>query len=73
MVVKDWYELAIENKADSLLFLLDFLIFEKEKLKMDDPEERLHFMMKEEFRPQVDKALLIYKKRLEAKNGGMTG
>lgn len=71
MLVKDWYNLAIEHKADSLLLLLDFLILEKGVLSFEDDESRLQHFMQEKYRAYTDKHLLEYKQKLEAaKNGG---
>ncbi|TYS68679.1 hypothetical protein FZC76_06960 [Sutcliffiella horikoshii] len=70
MQIREWYLDAVDYNQESLLLLLDFLIYEKKVLAMDDDEEKLRFYFQEKFRNRMNEHLKEYKERLELQTGG---
>lgn len=63
--IRDWYLDAVDYNQESLLLLLDFLIYEKKVLSFDDPEEKLHFYFQEKFREKMNEHLAKFKEQGE--------
>lgn len=70
MQIRDWYLDAVDYNQESLLLLLDFLIYEKKVLTMEDDEEKLQFYFQEKFRNRMNEHLKKYKEQLELQTGG---
>ncbi|MDX5475899.1 MAG: hypothetical protein LPK00_10240 [Bacillaceae bacterium] len=65
MQIKDLYLDAVDYNMEPLILLLDFLIYEKKVLSMEDDESKLTFYFQEKFRNRMNEHLNLYKKQLE--------
>ncbi|MCM3598984.1 hypothetical protein M4D55_24925 [Metabacillus idriensis] len=65
MKISDLYLDAIEYKEPSLLLLLDFLLYEKQAISMDDDVSELGLYFKENNKQKMNALLLEYQQ-----NGG---
>ena len=65
MQIKDLYLDAVDYNMETLILLLDFLIYEKKVLSMEDDESKLTFYFQEKFRNRMNEHLNLYKKQLE--------
>lgn len=64
MTVFDYYEEAYEE-FDSLKLLIEFLVYEKKVITMDDEAEKLFHFMQQKFHNKMNEYLLEYKNRKE--------
>ena len=65
MQIRDLYLDAVDHNMEPLILLLDFLIYEKKVLSMEDEESKLTFYFQEKFRNRMNEHLTLYKKQLE--------
>lgn len=63
MQIREWYLDAVDYNQESLLLLLDFLIYEKKVLTMDDDEEKLQFYFQDRYRNSMNAHLEKYKEQ----------
>jgi hypothetical protein len=57
MTIRELYAEAIEHKQESLILLLDFLIFAKKAVKFDDDAERVDYYLQDRFRVKMSQYL----------------
>lgn len=62
-------ELYIEGKDEfpSLKLFIDFLVFEKKVLKLDDPTEKLDYYLQDRFHNKMNEYLAEYKAKQEVR------
>ncbi len=63
MKIRKLYNQAVEHDEDSLLLMLDFLLFEKETIKFEDDESVLDLYFMDKHRAKMNKLLLEYKEK----------
>lgn len=66
MTIRELYNGAVIYKLDSLILLLDFLLFEKEVINLESDKAELDLYFKENNRARMNKLLIEFK----TKNGG---
>ena len=57
MTIRELYAAAIEQKEESLILLLDFLLFAKKAIKFDDDVERIDYYLQDRFRVKMNEYL----------------
>ncbi|UYL94220.1 hypothetical protein PT91_gp44 [Geobacillus phage vB_GthS_PT9.1] len=57
MTIRELYTAAIEQKEESLILLLDFLLFAKKAVKLDDDAERVDYYLQDRFRVKMNEYL----------------
>lgn len=60
MTVRDWYREALQHNYYSLILLIEFLVYEKKTIKLQDPEQALNFYLQERFKDKMNAYLLTY-------------
>jgi hypothetical protein len=60
MTVKDIYAETIIQKFPSYQLLIEYLVFEKKVLKMEDNEEKLTYYLQEKFHKKLNEYLSEY-------------
>jgi hypothetical protein len=65
MKIRELYLDAVEYNEPSLLLLLDFLIYEKKVLTMEDDVKKLDYYFQDRFKNKMNAYLLEYKNKLE--------
>ncbi|MCY7947334.1 hypothetical protein P8891_13445 [Bacillus atrophaeus] len=60
MTVRDWYREALQHNYYSLILLIEFLVYEKKTINLQDPEQALNFYMQERFKDKMNAYLLAY-------------
>ncbi len=66
MKIRELYLDAIEYNEPSLLLLLDFLIYEKKVLTMEDDVKKLDYYFQDRFKNKMNAYLLEYKNKLDS-------
>ncbi|MCY8098354.1 hypothetical protein [Bacillus atrophaeus] len=69
MTVRDWYREALQHNYYSLILLIEFLVYEKKTINLQDPEQALNFYMQERFKDKMNAYLLAYE-QIKLGNGG---
>lgn len=64
MTVQDWYEEA-KGQHYGLQLLIEYLVFEKKVLKMDDDTEKLEFYFQDRFSSKMNEYLREYEKKTQ--------
>jgi hypothetical protein len=57
MTIRELYAMAIENKEEALILLLDFLLFAKKAVKFDDDVKVLNYYYQPRFRVKMNEYL----------------
>jgi hypothetical protein len=70
MKIRELYLDAIEYNEPSLLLLLDFLIYEKKVLTMEDDVKKLDYYFQDRFKNKMNAYLLEYKNKLDSQRKG---
>lgn len=65
MNVKELYNEAVMNNEEILLLLLDFLLFKKSVIQMDDDISKVHHYLQPKYKNKMNQHLLQYKKERE--------
>ncbi|MEC0251761.1 hypothetical protein [Bacillus halotolerans] len=68
MTVRDWYQEALQHNYYSLILLIEFLVYEKKTIRLQDPEEALNFYLQERFKGKMNAYLLAYEQRVKEGN-----
>lgn len=63
MIIRDLYNDAVQNDEESLLLLLDFLIFEKQVLAMEDDSSKLDHYFKSNNKERMNQLLSDYRRK----------
>lgn len=62
MTVQDWYDGALGHHY-GLQLLIEFLVFEKKVLKMEDPTESLTYYLQDRFSNKMNEYLREYEEK----------
>ncbi|MCY7869610.1 hypothetical protein MOB43_10025 [Bacillus spizizenii] len=65
MTVRDWYREALRHNYYSLILLIEFLVYEKKTINLQDPEQALNFYLQERFKDKMNAYLLAYEQRVK--------
>lgn len=65
MTVRDWYREALQHNYYSLILLIEFLVYEKKTIKLQDPEQVLNFYLQERFKDKMNAYLLAYEHQVK--------
>ncbi|AOL27392.1 hypothetical protein NRS6186_09330 [Bacillus subtilis] len=68
MKVRDWYREALRHNYYSLILLIEFLVYEKKTINLQDPEQALNFYLQERFKDKMNAYLLAYEQRVKEGN-----
>ncbi|AWG38291.1 hypothetical protein CMR26_06805 [Bacillus velezensis] len=60
MTIRDWYEAALRHNYYSLILLIEFLVYEKKTVRLQDSEEALNFYLQEKFKDRMNAHLLAF-------------
>ncbi|MCY8824507.1 hypothetical protein [Bacillus atrophaeus] len=63
MTVREWYEEALRHNYYSLILLIEFLVYEKKTLRLQDSEDALNFYLQEKFHDRMNAHLLAYERQ----------
>lgn len=66
MTVRDFYNDAIAYNYYSLQLVIEFLVYEKKVIRLEDPKEKLEFYLQEKFHKKMNELLKEYEMK---KNG----
>ncbi|MGY3716763.1 hypothetical protein ACWE42_14690 [Sutcliffiella cohnii] len=72
MKIEDWYLDAIDHNEESLILLIDFLVYEKKVLHMEDDESKLEHYFQERFRNSMNAYLYEYQQKLKGEQHATT-
>jgi hypothetical protein len=61
MMVGEYYEGALMDGQDSLILVIEFLVFEKKVLQMEDTGDRLSYFLQDRFKNKMNEQLKAYK------------
>ncbi|MCM3353182.1 MULTISPECIES: hypothetical protein [Bacillus subtilis group] len=64
MTVRDWYREALRHNYYSLILLIEFLVYEKKTISLQDPEQALNFYLQERFKDKMNAYLLAYEQQI---------
>ncbi|WAT23150.1 hypothetical protein O0R52_09405 [Bacillus halotolerans] len=64
MTVRDWYRVALRHNYYSLILLIEFLVYEKKTISLQDPEQALNFYLQERFKDKMNAYLLAYEQQI---------
>ncbi|MDL2028219.1 hypothetical protein OOZ25_02665 [Bacillus subtilis] len=64
MTVRDWYREALQHNYYSLILLIEFLVYEKKTIRLQDPEQALNFYFQEKFKDKMNAYLLAYEQQI---------
>lgn len=64
MTVRDWYREALQHNYYSLILLIEFLVYEKKTIRLQDPEQALNFYLQEKFKDKMNAYLLAYEQQI---------
>ncbi|MBT2166900.1 MULTISPECIES: hypothetical protein [Bacillus] len=67
MTVRDWYREALQHNYYSLILLIEFLVYEKKTIRLQDPEQALNFYLQERFKEKMNAYLLAYEQQIKNK------
>lgn len=62
MKIVEYYEESRLHGHDSLTMFIDFLVYEKRAVKMEDDEEKLNYYLQDRFHNRMNEYLAEYKK-----------
>ncbi|WP_339202590.1 hypothetical protein [Bacillus sp. FSL K6-1366] len=65
MTVRDWYREALRHNYYSLILLIEFLVYEKKTVSLQDPEQALNFYLQEKFKDKMNAYLLAYEQHID--------
>ncbi|MDQ8092272.1 MULTISPECIES: hypothetical protein [Bacillus amyloliquefaciens group] len=63
MTIRDWYEAALRHNYYSLILLIEFLVYEKKTVRLQDSEEALNFYLQKKFKDRMNAYLLEYERQ----------
>ncbi|MCC2931628.1 hypothetical protein ABE197_04650 [Bacillus subtilis] len=66
MTVREWYQAALQYNYYSLILLIEFLVYEKKTIQLEDSEQALNFYMQERFKTKMNTCLLEYQTKLKS-------
>lgn len=62
MLIEEYYRESIKQNFPSLTMLIDYLVYEKQILNMDDEEEKLSYYLQDRFHNKMNEYLTEYGK-----------
>ncbi|MDV7767785.1 hypothetical protein, partial [Peribacillus sp. CSMR9] len=64
MTVRELYHESVKYKHTSLRLLIEFLVYEKNKVNFNDDKSALYLYFKENNRPKMNELLEEYQRRI---------
>ena len=62
MTVREYYAAALEENHESLILLIEFLMFEKKVLKASDSVDKLTYYLQDKFKNKMNDYLQEYER-----------